>query len=566
MPRKSKWTVPVPEVSLVTYTLGPAGASLGKHENELAYADADKPDTHFLTWGSFRLWSQRFAVGLIAAGLKPGDRVVTFTPNDVFYPVLYMGICMAGGRFSPANARFLPSELAYQLKVVGAKFVLASDENVAGAVEAAGIVGLGKESIFVFNDAPLEKDGGGADDVERGVRHWKHLLVSKEEGAKFVWDDLKGEAAKSTTSALVMSSGTTGLPKAVDISHYALVANNAQTDYVMNLDPNLATRELSSRNSRWLCCIPMYHGLGLVYFTQISALRRVPTYIMRQFDLNRMLDHIQRFKITELHLVPPILIGMTKHPRVRSGKYDISTVTKTFSCAAPLGPEPTRQYEALWPKGVMNVKQGLASSESACSTIGWDPTVEAVPGSVGELMPNCEMKLVDDDGVEVPQGQPGEIWVRSPNVMSQYWENPKATAESLTKDGWLVTGDVATVDANGYYYVVDRKKEMIKVKGVQVAPAELEAILLDHPKVLDAAVIGIKKGEDEAPRAYIVPDPSTTLTDREVMEYMDGKVSTIKKLTGGIVFTDVIPKAPSGKILRRILREKAAKESKTSKL
>lgn len=149
----------------------------------------------------------------------------------------------------------------------------------------------------------------------------------------------------------------------MDISHYALVANNAQTDYVMNLDPNLATRELSSRNSRWLCCIPMYHGLGLVYFTQISALRRVPTYIMRQFDLNRMLDHIQRFKITELHLVPPILIGMTKHPRVRSGKYDISTVTKTFSCAAPLGPEPTRQYEALWPKGVMNVKQGLASSE-----------------------------------------------------------------------------------------------------------------------------------------------------------------------------------------------------------
>ena len=207
MPRKSRWTVPVPEVSIVTYVLGPAGAPLGKHETELAYADAEKPDTLFLTWGSFRLWSQRFAAGLIAAGLKPGERVLTFTPNDVFYPVVYMGICMAGGRFSPANAKFLPSELAYQLKLVGARFVLASDENVTAAVEAVGMVGMSRDSVFIFNDAPLGKEHGGEDDAKKGVRHWKHLLASKEEGAKFVWDDLKGEASKKATSGLVMSSG-----------------------------------------------------------------------------------------------------------------------------------------------------------------------------------------------------------------------------------------------------------------------------------------------------------------------------------------------------------------------
>jgi 4-coumarate--CoA ligase len=172
----------------------------------------------------------------------------------------------------------------------------------------------------------------------------------------------KADAGKNSSLTLP-AYRTTGLPKGVDISHYGLVANAVQTNYVMDLDPRVANRELSAQHSRWLCCIPLYHGLGLCYFTGISASRRVPTYIMRQFELDKMLNHIQRFRITELHLVPPIIVGMTKHAGVRSGAFDLSSVTKTFSCAAPLGPEPTRQYEALWPPGVMNVKQGLASSE-----------------------------------------------------------------------------------------------------------------------------------------------------------------------------------------------------------
>jgi 4-coumarate--CoA ligase len=199
--------VSVPEVSLVTYMLGPACASLGRHENELAYSDAEAPDTLFLTWGSFRLWSQRFAAGLVAAGLQRGDRVVTFAGNDVLFPVLYTGTCMAGGRFSPANARFLPGELAHQLRVTKPRFVLANAGNVDGAVRAVELVGMSRDAIFVFDDAPLEREGGGIDDAERGVRHWKHLLASEEVSAGFVWDDLDGVAARKTTAAIVFSSG-----------------------------------------------------------------------------------------------------------------------------------------------------------------------------------------------------------------------------------------------------------------------------------------------------------------------------------------------------------------------
>ncbi|KAK6824245.1 hypothetical protein RU639_005092 [Aspergillus parasiticus] len=215
---------------------------------------------------------------------------------------------------------------------------------------------------------------------------------------------------------------------------------------------------------------------------------------MRQYEIHRMLESIEKYRITELHLVPPIIVAMTKDPAVKSGKYDLSSVTKTFSCAAPLGPEPAFQYESLWPEGRVNIKQGLASTESCCNTIGWDPTLTAVAGSVGEPMPNCEIRLMDDDDEnEVEPGQSGEIWLRGPNIMKGYWRNNKAAHETITSDGWLRTGDVARQDENGWYYVVDRKKEMIKVKGVQVWPAELEALLLDHPAVRDAALIGVRK-------------------------------------------------------------------------
>jgi 4-coumarate--CoA ligase len=383
MPQKSRWSVSIPEVDIPTYLFGSPTAPLG---DALAFADAEDPEKLYMTWTELRLWSQRFAAGLKAAGLREGDRVIILSGNDVLFPVINLGVIMASGIYQSANPHFNARELAYQLDLTTPRFMLASEVTLACALEAAKMVGMERERVFVFNDAPLIKDGGGDDNSKAGVKHWKHLLAPKDVGRRFVWKKLTPDESKSTTVYTVMTSGfvtegflhvsentncmigrTTGLPKAAEASHYGILANCVQTDFVMSLDPNLRTKELAAKNSRWLCTIPLYHGLAMCYFCTISIARRVPSYIMRQYEINRMLDNIQRFRITELHLVPPIIVAMTKHPALKNGKYDINSVTKTFSCAAPLGPGPTLQYESLWPKGHINVKQGLASTEFVLS-------------------------------------------------------------------------------------------------------------------------------------------------------------------------------------------------------
>ena len=203
MPQKSRWTVLVPEVSIPTLMFGSPTTPLG---DGIAYVDAD--DQHLsMTWDSFRLWSQRFAAGLRVAGLQPGERIVISSANDVFFPVVFMGTVMASGIYSSANARFVPRELAYQLQATDAKFLLVGSANLTAGLEAAKLIGMGRERIFLFDDAPLEKDGSGEDPSETGVRHWRYLLASKDEGRDFVWEELSPEASKTRGVGLMFSSG-----------------------------------------------------------------------------------------------------------------------------------------------------------------------------------------------------------------------------------------------------------------------------------------------------------------------------------------------------------------------
>jgi 4-coumarate--CoA ligase len=207
---------------------------------------------------------------------------------------------------------------------------------------------------------------------------------------------------------------------------------------------------------------------------------------------------------------------------------------------------------------------------ATCSVIGWDPNEKATSNAVGELNPNCEAMIMSDDGrTEITARGPdarGELWVRAPNVMKGYWRNPKATKETKTPDGWLKTGDIAYVDADGKFYIVDRKKELIKVKGNQVAPAELEALLLDHPAIADAAVIGLQTADgDERPRAYVVLQANAKYQGtpkEEIVQFVETRVTGHKRITGGVMYLDAIPKNPSGKILRTWLKEQASKETK----
>jgi 4-coumarate--CoA ligase len=251
------------------------------------------------------------------------------------------------------------------------------------------------------------------------------------------------------------------------------------------------TYEEKLPRKRLLCFLPMYHAMAQAIFCVNAMKQRVPVYLMPKFDFVEMLTYVQKYHISDLVLVPPVVVAMAKHPATK--QFDLSSVETVSSGAAPLGREASQEFERLWPNGQVNVKQGWGMTEVTCAATTFDPSKHSASFSVGELLANCEAKIVlDDEGkVEAPQGERGEIWVRGPNVMKGYWNKPEATSETFGPGGWLKTGDVAYVDKEGNFFIVDRKKELIKVKGLQVAPAELEAMLLDHPEVQDAAVIGV---------------------------------------------------------------------------
>jgi 4-coumarate--CoA ligase len=270
---------------------------------------------------------------------------------------------------------------------------------------------------------------------------------------------------------------------------------------------------------------------------------RIPTYIMPKFDFIRMLEHIQSFRITSLTLAPPIAVALAKHPAVKN--YDLSSIRTAGCGAAPLAQPVAEEVNALWPPSQVNLKQGWGMTETTCSVMGWHPLSESHTSSVGELIANCEAKIMSDDGTtELPVGARGELWVRAPNIMKGYWRNPAATAETLTPDGWLKTGDVCFMDEGRHFTVVDRKKELIKVKGGQVAPAELEAVLLEHEDVADAAVVGVPWRGDERPRAYIVIKEGRKVSGKEIAGWMDSRVARYKRLVGGCVVVESIPKNP----------------------
>ncbi|GBF62940.1 4-coumarate--CoA ligase [Trichophyton mentagrophytes] len=519
---KSRWSVEIPNASLPTVIFGSPTATLST--TKCSFIDAARPDTRYFTAHDYRLWCQRFAVGLRKSGIKTGDRVLLFSPNDLFFPVVFMGIVMAGGIFTGANPTYTPRELAYQLKDSGAKYLLCAEGNLDTGIAAAKSIGMGLDRVFLFNSAVFDGKGSGS----RGCSYWGDLIASPAEGSRFVWESLSAPGESNRTLALNYSSGTTGLPKGVEITHRNYVANLVQFDHTGSLHHDYANK---TARSKWLCFLPLYHAMAQNIFIASALRRGIPVYIMARFDFIQMLENIQKFRINEILTVPPIMIALAKHPLVK--KYDLSSLESIGSGAAP----------------------------ATCTILCWDPNEQGTSSSVGELNANCECKIMAEDGVtELDENQRGEIWVRAPNVMKGYWNKPEATRETLTEDGWLKTGDIGYVTEQGKFFIVDRKKELIKVKGNQVAPAELEGILLSHPSVADAAVVGITRDGEEYPRAYISLKAGAEATAKDITDYVKQNVAPTKRITGGVVFVKDIPKNPSGKILRTVLRERAAQE------
>ncbi|KAF2725858.1 putative 4-coumarate-CoA ligase [Polychaeton citri CBS 116435] len=553
MPWGSRWQFDIPITSLPSYLFQSPTAPLSKQP---AYIDAEKPEYH-LTFETYRLWSKRLAAGLLKRGFRAGDRVLLYSGNTIFFPVVFAGTLMAGGIFSGANPTYVARELAYQLKDSGALFLITAEANLDTALQAADSISFPHSQVFSFDGGYDTLDGKGKS--FRGIAHWSALLASEEEGSRFSWPEVTTREQMQRTAVLNYSSGTTGVPKGVEISHLNYVSNCMQTIFMTKLAPDYEERLVRARALGFL---PMYHAYGQTTHCVACPTQGIPVYVVQKFDFVKMLQWVEKYRITILNLVPPIVVAMTKRPEVK--KYDISSIEGGTCGAAPLGPEPQLEFERLWPDKQIYLKQGWGMTEITCSACGFDPNMNIFSSAVGELNPNVEGMILRDDGTEADydKEERGEFLVRAPNVMNGYWRKPEATLETVTPDGWLKTGDIAYKDHLGLIHIVDRKKELIKVKGNQVAPAELEALLLDHPAVQDAAVVGVTIRGEEVPRAYVVLTPDAVQTTRaeDIAGWLSTRVARHKRLAGGVRLVDAIQKNASGKILRRELRAIAKME------
>ena len=513
--------ISVPDVLLPSFVLREA-ASRGD-----APALVDGPTGRTLTYGALADGVDRVAAGLAARGFEPGDVFGILSPNLPEFPVAFHGALRAGGTATTMNPLSSAGELAHQLADSRARFLLTVPPLLATAREAADRADV--EEVFVFGEA-------------EGATSFSALLA--EAGAP---PDLGDLDAATALAALPYSSGTTGLPKGVMLTHRNLVANVLQFEAVDDAAPDDVL----------IAVLPFFHIYGMTLLVN-AALRNGQTVVtMPRFDLAEFLRLLQDYKVNKAFLVPPILVALAKHPLVDD--YDLSALRRIVSGAAPLGDDLAA---AVHHRLGCEVKQGYGMTEAS-------PVTHFVPasrqdwtkyGSVGPAVPGVEARLVDvETGGDVADGEPGELWVRGPNVMAGYLGNDGATAHTLDADGWLHTGDVAVVDAEGDFTVVDRVKELIKYKGYQVPPAELEALLLSHDSIDDAAVIPVEdEAAGEIPKAYVVRKEGHDLDAEAVMAFTAEHLAPYKKVRA-VAFVDAIPKSASGKILRRVLvdRERA---------
>ncbi|KAJ6557887.1 AMP binding protein [Mycena capillaripes] len=500
-----------------------------------------------------------------------GATVLIYSPNSLAWPVVLFGCVAAGLRCTLANSAYVSRELAFQYRDSGASVIVTAEDGIDTVRAMFAELGImrdeGDRRTVVFG-RDLSWAGGPAAALRPECKGLLTLHDLLSRGKLEREEQFEGARALETIY-LCYSSGTTGKPKGVETTHQNMTT-------MLDITARLFL-EIESGNNTTLGLLPFYHIYGAVLLIHLPFTLGWSVVIQSQFEPVQFCAAIERFKVSFAFLVPPILVVLTRHPAV--DKYDLSSLQYVVSAAAPLGADLVKQVKARLlakrpPGAIFLITQGYGLTETTTGTHTlMFRDADRKVGSIGTILPNTELRIVhDEDGaVEAEEGAPGELWVRAKSVMKGYLNNPQATANAITPDGWFKTGDIVVRDAEGFFFVVDRRKELIKYKGFQVPPAELESILLTHPDIADAAVIGVESPEQatELPRAYVAharPQEVKTAAQKiafanGVAKWMESRVAKHKFLRGGVCVIDVVPKSAAGKILRRELRDLAKQQA-----
>jgi 4-coumarate--CoA ligase len=506
-------SVDVPLAALTPYTL----ERVGQIPDKVAFIDGVSGRT--MTYGEFDDAVRRQAGGWLERGLTRGEVVALMAPNCPEYGVVFHAVALAGGVVTTVNPTYTPGEVHHQLVDSGATRLVTIPsflETAATAIADSGVV-----EVYVIGEA----EGYSSITSLAGPPLAEQVAVDVDD-----------------VVALPYSSGTTGLSKGVMLTHRNLVSNIEQT---------LGTVTIG-QDEAYVAVLPFFHIYGMQVVMNVGLRAGATIVTMPRFDLEKFLSLHQEHGLTRAFVAPPVVVALAKHPMVDD--YDLSSLRQIFSGAAPLSAELALECAT---RIGCEVVQGYGMTELSPVSHA-TPTSMSKPGSVGVTVPNTEVTIVDAV-TQVPLGvdEDGEVWVRGPQVMKGYRNNEVATKDTIDDEGWLHTGDIGHIDADGHLFIVDRLKELIKYKGFQVPPAEIEALLLTHPQIADAAVIGLPDDEaGEIPAAYVVLKQGQEVTAADIVAFVAERVASYKQVRQ-LTFIDAIPKSASGKILRRVLRDQA---------
>lgn len=513
---------------------------INNDENNEAFIHAETSET--LQYSEILKTTCKLAESMRKAGYKQNDFISICSENSLYFfiPViagLYNGMILA-----PLNTSYSHGELLHATGITKPKIIFCSKQVVEKMIKLKRtatyiekIIVVDTKSLFELR---LQKGNAvGVETLEGFIS--KHCDTYFDEYS-FKPLDLD---PREQLAVILCSSGTTGLPKGVMTTHYNINVRINQIN-----DPRISTDMYEGYSMFGL--LPFFHGYGFMV-TLTNIIRGNKIIVISRFEEKLFLECIVRYQVTHLHLVPPLLVFLSKHPMVSN--YDLSCVMEIISGAAPL----SKETQELVKKRIKNadLRQGYGLTEATLA-VTLTPIGESRDGSSGKVVSGMQCAVRDPTGDNLGVNQIGELYLKGDMVTKGYYGNPQATAECFGEDDWLKTGDIGYYDEDEHFYIVDRLKELIKYKGFQVPPAELEALLLTNTNIKECGVVGLPdEVAGELPFGFVVKQPGSNLTEKEVLDFVAERVSNAKRLHGGVSFVQSIPKNPSGKILRRELKE-----------